>query len=303
MTPPHHVYGAGPIKRGRRSVAEIAAIKAAIADVLAADHPMTVRQVFYQLVVRGAIEKSEEQYQGTVIRLLTEMRMQREVPFVWIVDESRRRRELQSFDGPAEALAQTARFYRRNAMRESPVYIEIWSEKESLTGIIWDEAGEYGVPVVVSRGMPSLTQIYETASFIRAAGEAGKYAYIYQFGDHDPSGVLIPQTIESRLGQLCEKLDCARPHFERVALTPQHIEQFNLPTRPTKRAGNSHADRFEGESVELDALPAAELRRMVRLCIERHISPAQFAVLQAAEESERELLHRLVDTMHVERRA
>ena len=33
---------------------------------------MTVRQVFYQLVVRNIIEKTEEQYQGTVIRLLTE---------------------------------------------------------------------------------------------------------------------------------------------------------------------------------------------------------------------------------------
>jgi hypothetical protein len=28
-----------------------------------------------------------------------------------------------------------------------------------------------------------------------------------------------------------------------------------LPTRPTKREGNRHADSFEGENVELDALP------------------------------------------------
>jgi len=54
------------------------------------DPPMTVRQVFYQLVARGVIEKTEEQYQGTVIRLMTEMRIDGELPFDWVVDESRR---------------------------------------------------------------------------------------------------------------------------------------------------------------------------------------------------------------------
>src|SRR5262245_4021446 len=53
-----------PIKRPRRTRAEIDEIKSAIRAVLKADHPMTVRQVFYQLVVRNVIEKTEEQYQG-----------------------------------------------------------------------------------------------------------------------------------------------------------------------------------------------------------------------------------------------
>ena len=42
---------------------------------------MTVRQVFYQLVSRGVIEKTEAQYQGTVIRLMTEMRLSDELPY------------------------------------------------------------------------------------------------------------------------------------------------------------------------------------------------------------------------------
>jgi len=88
--------------------------------------------------------------------------------------------------------------------------------------------------------------------------------YIYQFGDHDPSGVLIPQTIKRRLNEFCEKFDCPAPLFERVALTEEQIEEFNLPTRPTKREGNKHANKFEGDSVELDAPPACTLRDMVR---------------------------------------
>jgi hypothetical protein len=294
-------YEACSIRRSRRTKADIDAVKSAIVTVLKADHPMTVRQVFYQLVVRGAIEKTEEQYQGTVIRLLTDMRMSGEVPFSWIVDESRRRREVQTYNSIADAARDTAKFYRRSALHGYSDYIEIWSEKEALAGIIWDEASDYDVPVLVSKGMPSITQLYGTALEIRRAAEAGKQTYVYQFGDHDPSGVLIPETIERRLDELCRRLDCPPPIIERIALTEEQIAEFDLPTRPTKREGNSHANRFDGDSVELDALPAPELRRMVRECIEQHISADELAVLRTAEESERELLKRWADAVEAQR--
>jgi hypothetical protein len=47
------------VKRPRRTNATIDGIQRAILDVIRADPPMTVRQVFYQLVSRGVIEKTE----------------------------------------------------------------------------------------------------------------------------------------------------------------------------------------------------------------------------------------------------
>jgi hypothetical protein len=52
------VYGPGPTKSTRRTRAEIEAIKTAICAVLREDPPMTVRQVFYQLVSNSIICKS-----------------------------------------------------------------------------------------------------------------------------------------------------------------------------------------------------------------------------------------------------
>jgi hypothetical protein len=285
-------YKACSIKRVRRTKADIDDIKNDILAILKADNPMTVRQVFYQLVVRGMLEKTEQQYQGTVIRLLTDMRMDGSIHFSWIVDESRRTRQTQTFANVADAVRETAKFYRRSALRECSDYIEIWCEKEALSGIIWDAASDYDVPVVVSKGMPSLTQVFGSFQDIYRAAEAEKNSFIYQFGDHDPSGVLIPQALERRLNEFCEKYDCPAPYVERVSLTNEQIDEFNLPTRPTKREGNSHANSFEGESTELDALPAAELRRMVRECIEQHITPQALEILRAAEASERELITR-----------
>ena len=58
------------------------------------------------------------------------------------------------------------------------------------------------VPLMVSRGMPSLTFLHASAVAIQQAAAQEKSTYIYQFGDHDPSGVLIPRTIERRLDEM-----------------------------------------------------------------------------------------------------
>jgi hypothetical protein len=282
-------YRACPTKT-RRSKADIVGIKQAIRDVIRNDPPMTVRQVFYQLVTRGVIEKTEEQYQGTVIRLMTDMRLDGSLPYSWVVDESRRVRITETHDNIEDALEQTAKFYRRSALKQADDYIEIWCEKDALAGVLWDVTSDYDVPLMVSRGMPSLTFLHGTAQEIYRAAEQDKATYLYQFGDWDPSGVLVPQSIERRLNQMCERLDCPAPSVERVALTEAHITEFNLPTRPTKRDGNRHAGAFEGDSVELDALPPRTLRDMVREVIERHIPLAATQALRVAEDSERELL-------------
>ena len=276
------------IKRRRRRREDVDAVRSAIVGVLNADHPQTVRQVFYQLVTRGVIEKSEAEYQQTVIRLLSEMRLGGEVRWDWIIDESRRTRTTRTFDNVADAVQDMARYYRRSALRECDAYIEIWSEKEALSGIIWDAASEYDVPVVVSKGVPSLTQVYKSFLNIKRAAAVGKQSYLYQFGDHDPTGCLIPRVIKSRLNEFCIEHDCPAPIIKRAALTEEQVSHFRLPTRPTKRDGNRHANDFSGDSVELDALPSNELRTLVTDCIKQHISDSDLHILRSAEQSERD---------------
>jgi hypothetical protein len=274
----------------KRKRNEMAALRETIIDVIRNDPLMTVRQVFYQLVARGAIDKTEGEYLHTVVRLMTEMRLNGRLPFHWVIDESRRARVTETYDSIKDAIERTAQFYRRSALAQADAYVEIWCEKDALAGAMWDVTSDYDVPLMVSRGMPSLTFLHGTAVAIMRAAKGGKTAYIYQFGDHDPSGVLIPQTIERRLDELCERMDCPPPVVERVALTPAQIKRHGLPTRPTKRGLNTHARSFDGDSVELDALEPRVLRDLVRKAIERHVSPADTEALRIAEDSEREML-------------
>jgi hypothetical protein len=86
---PVEVIDTAPIKRERRTKAEISKIKDGIVSILKESHPQTVRHVFYALTVRGLVGKLEKEYHQTVIRLLTEMRESEAIPFEWIADNTR----------------------------------------------------------------------------------------------------------------------------------------------------------------------------------------------------------------------
>src|SRR6516162_7617365 len=90
-------YVPSDIKRFRRTKAEITSIRDTIRDILEADHPQTVRQVFYALTVRGVIKKAEVEYHRTVVRLLVDMREAGKIPFGWIADNTRWQRKPSTF--------------------------------------------------------------------------------------------------------------------------------------------------------------------------------------------------------------
>ena len=83
--------------------------------------------------------------------------------------------------------------------------------------------------------------------------------------------------------------------FERLAITPEQVRKFQLPTRPTKKDGNTHAKQFKGKfSVEVEALPVNILQDIVRAAIEQHIDQHQLFVTRTAEESGRGILQNLI---------
>ena len=96
-------------------------------------------------------------------------------------------RKPDTHSSPEEALANTARTYRKALWDDQDAYVEIWCEKDALAGVLYKETAVWDVPLMVSRGFASLTFLAEAAEAIAAEG---KPAYLYYFGDHDPSGVL-----------------------------------------------------------------------------------------------------------------
>jgi hypothetical protein len=66
-------------------------------EILEDYHPMTVRQVYYQLVSRQVIENNRSQYQA-VSNALVDARKDGVIPWQWIEDRTRRPRGVQMWD-------------------------------------------------------------------------------------------------------------------------------------------------------------------------------------------------------------
>jgi hypothetical protein len=277
------LYSPSPIKRERRTKSAVATIREAILEILSENNPQTVRQVFYALTVKGVIKKIEGEYKQTVIRLLVEMREAGDIPFHWIADNTRWMRKPTAYTGIEACLNATSNFYRRDLWAAMPVYVEVWCEKDALAGVLLEETKVFDVPLMVARGYSSISFLHSAAETI---ADKGKPAFIYHFGDLDPSGVDAGRDIEAKLRRYAP---AAEIHFERPAVTRQQVDEWNLPFRPTKMT-DTRAKNFVGTSVELDAIPAAKLRELVRGCIERHVDQDQLKILRAAEGSERDLL-------------
>ena len=162
--------------------------------------------------------------------------------------------------------------------------MEVWLEKDALAGVVYEVTQEFDVPLMVTRGYASLSYLHEAAEAIAAQG---KPAHLYYFGDYDPSGADITANVERRLREFAPDADI---HFHRRAVTEWQIDNWKLPTRPTKQT-DSRARKFNDErSVELDAIPPDMLRELVRQCIDDHIDKMELRIARIAEESERQSL-------------
>jgi hypothetical protein len=246
----------------------------ALLEIVEAMTPMTVRQVFYQATVHGLVEKTEAGYnkiQDDLVRLRKAGRL----PYHWLADNTRWQRKPETFDSIEQALAETARFYRKSLWREADCYCEVWLEKDALSGVVYPVTSAYDVPLMVARGYASLSFLHSAAEHIRTVG---KPVVIYHLGDFDPSGVNAGEKIESTLREMAPE---AEIYFRRLAVTPMQIFDWDLPTRPTK-VTDSRAKSFGDISVELDAIEPGRLRRIVEEAIEQLMPRHQLNTLKAA---------------------
>jgi hypothetical protein len=212
------------------------------------------------------------------------MRKAGELPYSWLTDNTRWMRKPQTYDSVQDALNDVAELYRKSLWRDADAYVEIWLEKDALSGVIYPVTDEYDVPLMVARGYASLTFLHEASQTIDAQN---KPVYIYHLGDYDPSGVNAGEKIEQTLRELAPGADI---HFKRIAVTRTQISRWRLPSRPTKTTDTRAAKFGSDVSVELDAIEPPRLRQLVRDFLEHHLPHHQLEVLQAAEESEREIL-------------
>lgn len=257
---------------------------------------MSLRQVYYQLVARQVIENCENSYKE-LSRLLVEARRAGVIPYAWIEDRTRRAHVRgHGFSDPSEYVemlkASAAVGYRRDVWEGQSEYVEVWVEKDALSGLFLDALGPYGLTLNVGKGFSSASEMYLVAKRLRAeAQRTGRTPIMLYFGDFDPSGEAMVHDLRDRLR---EDFACTLD-LSKKALTLEQVEQYNLPpdlTKKTDTRARRHIERYGDIAVELDALPPDVLRQMITAAVESVLDLNALRELREQEEREREALRK-----------
>jgi hypothetical protein len=288
------IYEANPVNRKRRTNAELAVVDEAIVEAIRADHPVTLRGVYYRVVSAGAVDKTEAGYQ-LVGRQLLKLRRSGVVPYPWITDGTRWVTRPTTWTGIDETLEDAASSYRRALWHDQPHEVQVFTEKDAISGVILPITERWDVPLGVLRGYASVPFAHSVAqSIIESNKFRSGSTFVYQIGDHDPSGVDAWRDFTEKVTAfIADSYTDAWTHFERLAVTEVQITRWQLPTRPTKRT-DTRARGFIGGSVEVDAIPASTLRNLVQKAIVQHIDERQLQITVTYEQSECEIFARMI---------
>jgi len=205
-------------------------------EVLEQHHPMTVRQVYYQLVSRQVIENNRGSYQA-VSKALVAARQENIIPWEWIEDRLRRPRHVSMWDDLGEFTRAAVASFRLDVWDQQPAYLECWLEKDALSGIFEDVLHGYGVTLNVGRGYDGWDSIHNAAQRIDDGDT------ILYFGDFDPSGEDMVRSLRERLSFF----NC-NPTIVKCALTADDIARYHLPpdfakSTVTSRSNWTHSQR------------------------------------------------------------
>lgn len=255
---------------------------------------LTLRQLYYQFVIRNVIENKESAYKN-LGSLISNARDAGEIDWEAIEDRIRKPRLLTEFDDIPDLIAAAKSSYRLPRWEGQDWYIELWTEKDALSNILAPMADKYHIVQMVNRGFGSSTSMHDTALRFLAE-EDKKYKALLYLGDFDPSGEEMVRDINKRMSFYGVK-NC---HVEKIALTLEQVKQYKLLPNPVKKS-DSRAKAFiakYGESSwEVDALPPDVLHRMIEQIILKVLDLDKYNKVIEQEDSDKELLDRFVDNI------
>ena len=104
-----------------------------------------------------------------------------------------------SWDTPKDILNSALYSYAKPRMKGQDNYIEVWVEKDALSGVLKRITESYHIHILVNRGYSSVSAMYDSYKRFSSAINRNQKVYILYLGDFDPSGVDMIRDIRDRI--------------------------------------------------------------------------------------------------------
>ena len=241
--------------------------------------PLTLRQIYYQLVGKGYIENTKSEY-TMLSPLLKWARIDGYISWDDIEDRTRFFHNGAGWSNKDDFIeGELNNFlagYRRDLLQTQDNYIEVWIEKDALSSIFRKVTFPYSISTVVCRGFSSVSFLNDFKN--RLDCSLDKKPVMLYFGDFDPSGIEMLKSTEITLK---DELGANGIDFKRIALTREDIYKYKLPHDPralkkTDTRAKKHLEAYGELAVELDALRPDVLEQKIRNAIEKELDVDTF---------------------------
>ena len=226
---------------------------------------LTLRQLYYQFVARGYVNNTMNEY-NRLGSIINDARLAGFIDWDTIEDRTRSRVKNLHLTDPSHAVKLITNQYGIDMWSNQEARVEVWIEKEALTGVIQNVCEDLDVPYFACRGYVSQSEQY--AAGIRARERyksSSQWTVILHFGDHDPSGIDMTRDNYDRLRMFAGYH--AAPEVRRMALNMDQVEEYDPPPNPAKQTDSRFAD-YQAEhgeySWELDALEPSVINDLIR---------------------------------------
>ncbi|MHC4617225.1 MAG: hypothetical protein ACYTEQ_05670 [Planctomycetota bacterium] len=230
-----------------------------ISEYQAQGFTLTLRQLYYQFVARDFIANTERDYKR-LGGIINDGRLAGLLDWEAIEDRTRVYRANSHWSDPASILQAAADSYAIDTRSDQAYYVEVWVEKDALSGVIEQACQPLDIPFFSCRGYVSASAMWRAAQrFLR---HSRQQCCLLHLGDHDPSGIDMSRDIQDRL-----ELFGAEVTVKRIALNLDQIERYNPPPNPAKVSDSryeGYVSEFGTESWELDALEPQVLVALIQ---------------------------------------
>ena len=262
-----------------------------IAKYQAQGFSLTLRQLYYQFVVRAFLPNTEREY-NRLGNIISDARRAGRIDWLAIEDRTRFLRELSSWDNPQSILESAKESYHRDLWANQEARVEVWIEKDALIGVIEDVCKKNDVPYFSCRGYVSDSEMWRGSMRMRNHSQK---IIVLHLGDHDPSGIDMTRDIEDRLRLFSDYADI---EVRRIALTMEQIEELKPPPNPAKMTDsryNRYISLYGDKSWELDALEPQYISGLIKEHILSSRDEALWEEVVNEQEEEREQITGIIE--------
>jgi len=259
-----------------------------IEEYIAQGFILTLRQLYYQFVARGLIPNSQKSYKR-LGKIISNARLAGYVDWNHVTDMTRNVQGNPHWESPAEIIKGAACSFKIDLWDSQPYRVEVWIEKDALTGVIAGICNELDVKYFSCRGYASQSEMWKASQRLFNYKRNGQEPIIIHLGDHDPSGIDMTRDIFDRIMLLSGYVI----EVDRIALNMDQIKKFNPPPNPAKitdSRANSYMRKYGTNAWELDALEPQVIVELINQKVRQRLDYPLFKKKQDKQEKKREQL-------------